>query len=327
LAVLYLIQVGRFGYISGTEAAFSATSSLPQIAVSLAFGMTLGAMILLSNALRGGPAHRVVLGSIAFAATGTVGLLGGTKEAVLVTIFAAAATVRLAYGRLPKALIVGGVAIALLLFAFVNPYRESVRYEEVSIERALQAAGRGVAETVNDPARLAGSTIGTAFDRLRDIDSVAVIVSETPSVHGFRDVLDLPIEIGAILTPRSLWPSKPPVSDGRDFAIQYLGYPETTDTAIAVTLVGDSYRYGGLLAAIVVGLLLGAYIAALDRALSPIKNPAALVFVVALVLDLGQAGNGIAVTAASQLKTAVVAYIMAVVLIRHRSDDRSLVTR
>jgi hypothetical protein len=307
-ATVALVNLGRFGFVSGTEAAQTTTSSLAQLVYSLTFGMTFGSVIVLWKGLTTPSGRLQVLGTVMFTFTGGIGLVSGNKEPVLAAAFAFAATWYLARGRIPRIFLVGAVMLAIAVFAFVSPYRENVRGRDLPPSDAIAATLSSLTTDV-DAAELVTANIESLSARVRSIDSLALITSRTPGEIPYRDPLFLPRDIAAAVIPRSLWPEKPILSDGKDFAIEYAGYRSDTKTAIAVTLPGDAYRYGGGLAIALFGLLLGGYLAILDRLMDPSARPAALILFLPLALGIAQSENGIALTVAGQIQLAVIAYL------------------
>jgi hypothetical protein len=307
-ATMALVGLGRFGFVSGTEAAQTTSSSLAQLVYSLTFGMTFGSVIVLWKGLTTPSARLQILGTSMFVVTGGVGLVSGNKEPVLAAAFAFAATWHLARGRIPRIFLVGAGVLAIAVFAFVSPYRDNVRGRDLPPSDAISATLSALTTNV-DATELVAANIESLSARVRSIDSLALIASRTPGEIPYRDPLYLPRDIAAAVIPRSLWPEKPILSDGKDFAIEYAGYRSDTKTAIAVTLPGDAYRYGGGLAIALFGLLLGGYLAILDRLVDPPTRPAALILFLPLVLGVAQSENGIALTIAGQIQLAVVAWL------------------
>jgi hypothetical protein len=320
LSVAFLASVQRFSYVSGAEAALTATSSIPQIAASTAFGITVGSIVVLWKGLRHGSKRLIAAGLSMFAVAMALSLVGGMKEPVIAALFALAGTYRLARGRLPRGSLLAAALVGLFIFAFINPYRTGVRLENLSVAESLLSTTRELAsDTEGGILTSAANSTTYLTSRARTIDSLALIIARTPTEIPHREVAGLPLEMAAMFVPRSLWPEKPPVSDGFDFAVEYAGQSPNVYNSFAVTLVGDSYRYGGLLGVVAVALMLGAYLAVLDRLIRPLQYPAALVMLIALALDLAQSENGIAVTVVGQARTAAVVGIIMVLVIRRTS--------
>ncbi|MCL1594866.1 MAG: hypothetical protein M3132_11010 [Actinomycetia bacterium] len=327
-SIVYLVSVQRFSYISGAEAALTATSSIPQVAMSMTFGMTIGSIVMLWKGLTVGSKRLAVTGLAMFGIAAMVSLIGGMKEPVIASLFGLAATYRLARGRLPKGSLVVGAAVVLFLFAFVNTYRTGVRIDELSVTESLAASvdilggdtGSGLLASTTD-------SIASVTSRTQSIDSLGLIIARTPTQIPFRDVMALPAEVASMFVPRSLWPNKPIIAEGYRFAIEYTGQSRAVHNSFAVTLVGDAYRHGGLLSVLGFGLLLGMYLAVLDRLVNPLKHTAALIMFIALALNLAKSESGIAVTIASQARTALVVGVMMVLVIAQHPPETARYNR
>jgi hypothetical protein len=118
------------------------------------------------------------------------------------------------------------------------------------------------------------------------VDNLALVQQKTPATIAYRPWSELLTGPLVALVPRAVWPNKPTISTGNEFARIYYELPTTIYSSNAVTIPGDLYRHGGLVplgvGMSVLGLLLGFF----DRALTPSTDPRQLVIYVPLFLYL-----------------------------------------
>jgi hypothetical protein len=110
------------------------------------------------------------------------------------------------------------------------------------------------------------------MQRIREIDSVAIIVQRTPQQISFRSPLQLIEGPLAGIVPRLLWPGKPLNLTGYEFSREYFGEPSTVYTSTSDTFVGGLYLYGGWLPMLAGMFLLGCVVRLLDDQLDVRAN-------------------------------------------------------
>lgn len=225
----------------------------------------------------------------------------------MVPAVALLATIRIARGTLPKQLVAAGLIAVALLFVFTPRYRSNLRGDGlapgVAFESALDDTVRNVAET---PLAVLGEGLDSVYRRLRNVDSVAIITSRTPGEIPYRSLASMPGGVGSALIPRFLWPEKPPVADGYEFAIEYYERDPSIYSATAVTIFGGLYRHGGLAIVALGSLFLGWYLSVLDRLANPLASPGGLLPFLALAIPLAKAESGAVVTIAGQVQGGLV---------------------
>jgi hypothetical protein len=93
--------------------------------------------------------------------------------------------------------------------------------------------------------------------RIRTIDSPAIIMQRTPGQIPYSDPGQLAISPVIDLVPRILWPGKPVLSVGYQMSQEYYQLPPQVYTSSAITPEGDLYRHGGWVVLIAGMFLLG----------------------------------------------------------------------
>jgi hypothetical protein len=260
---------GHFGYVGDVAASESSASGYGQY-LSLAgecvpLAVAAAAVRAYSVRQRGAWVTLVVL----FTATIVAGAVAGGKESFVVAILAVLIPRTTARRRLPASGLVAAVLFFLLLVVPFNlAYRASARSASATLStgQALAAAPAILGQVADSD--LSPSAIGKSADvlaqRIRSIDSPAIIIQRTPSQIPYSNPAQL-VEAPAVdLIPRILWPGKPVLSVGYQFSQQYLDLPSSIYTSSAVTPAGDLYRHGGW-APLVAGMfLLGCGLRILD---------------------------------------------------------------
>jgi len=190
-------------------------------------------------------------------------LPSGRKEPVVLAVLLPLLIRYLRQGRLPSAKTLGALALAgTLLFPAIFTYRN-----------AMEAAGTGpgLVETVISAAEFAGSGAVSSSD----MTSGEIILGRMSLMEPLSAAVRLYHEgdwepmLGRSyaqallsLVPRVLWPGKPDFHYGTDFG-QAAGILSSGDwlTSISVTYFGEAFLnlgWGGLVAMLVMGMLLGA---------------------------------------------------------------------
>jgi hypothetical protein len=156
---------------------------------------------------------------------------------------------------------VAAVAFFLLVvIPFNQDYRAAARGAVMLSTRQAVAAAPVIAGQVMasdlSPAVLVQSADYLA-QRIRTIDSPAIIMQRTPGQIPYSDPGQLAISPVIDLVPRILWPGKPVLSVGYQMSQEYYQLPPQVYTSSAITPEGDLYRHGGWIAAIAGMFLLG----------------------------------------------------------------------
>jgi hypothetical protein len=294
----FAILTGRFGFVGDAAAAVSTASGYAQyLAVA-------GDCVPLAVAAATVRAYRVRLPgawlSLAalFAAAIAIGAVAGGKESFVVVVLAVLIPRATVKRRIP----VGAVAAALAFFLLVVipfnlAYRASARGAvTISASQAIAAApaiaGRMLA-TDASPSLLPKSASYLA-ERIRTIDSPAIIAQRTPGEIPYSSPLQLVASPLIDLVPRILWPGKPILAVGYQVSQEYYHLPPQVYTSSDVTPEGDLYRHGGWAPLLAGMFLLGAGFRVFDEA-ADLRRGVHGAFLIILVLpELVLAGTDFA---------------------------------
>src|SRR5690606_38409349 len=138
-------------------------------------------------------------------------------------VIALVALARLHFGRIPRKLLALSLAGLVILFVITPLYRSNLRdvglEPSVALEDAAGKVGRALLDT---PFTVVGGGIDAIYSRLRNVDSLAVLVARTPADIPYRTVESVPTNVAAALAQRFIWPEKPPAAHGYYFNIEYL---------------------------------------------------------------------------------------------------------
>jgi hypothetical protein len=159
--------------------------------------------------------------------------------------------------------------------------------------QAVSAAPGILRQTVtgNDATSALSNSVTYVMQRIREIDSVAIIVQRTPQQIGYRSPLQLVEDPPAGIVPRVLWPGKPLNLTGYDFGEEYFGESPTVYTSTAETFLGGLYMYGGWMPMLAGMFLLGCGIRLLDGQIDVRTNPHGILFVVLVFSPLIMSEN------------------------------------
>ena len=234
------LAVGVLGY--NARGAAAEGSTLFASAQLFSNAAELGTFVVLICALAAfatGGRHYGRLLVVVLVLQSAAGFVAGYKLQVVLPLVLAGLGYVACRGRIPwRAVVIGAVVTALLVAPANRLYRQYLRPDRtVSAGDAVEG----------------GSTV--VSNRIRLIDSVALIDVRTPSVYPRGDgdrYLYLP---ALIAVPRAVWPEKPVFNEGLEFSNSYWQLPSRYRTLTPLTQVGDLLRNFGA-AGVVVGLCL-----------------------------------------------------------------------
>jgi hypothetical protein len=199
--------------------------------------------------------------------------------------------------RLPKVAIICGVLIFLgVVIPSNQAYRSVVRSSSVTLtpSQAVHEAPAMFRQTLTgqNVVTLVPSSTLYLLQRIREIDSPAIILQRTPAQVAFSSPAQLVEAPLADIVPRAIWSGKPILATGYRFSQEYYGLPPTLYTSSVITPVDDLYRYGGWIPVIVGMLALRCGIRMLDDVLDVRTNPHAIFLILLLLpsLVLGEQG-------------------------------------
>jgi hypothetical protein len=235
--------------------------------------------------------HAWVTLVILFSAEVVFGALSGVKGTFIVAVIAVAIPLSVSRRRLPKvSLILGALIFLLVVIPFNGVYRSVVRQGSVTLTpgQAVSVAPEILQQTItgNSVTSALSSSTTYVLERIREIDSVAIIVQRTPKQIGFRSPLQLIEAPLAGIVPRALWPGKPLNLTGYEFNQEYFDQPSTVYSSSADTFVGGLYLYGGWPPMLAGMFLLGCGVRLLDDQLDVRVNRHAIFLVLLLFPQL-----------------------------------------
>lgn len=172
---------------------------------------------------------------------------------MMLTIFIAALLAGANMRRLAAfGVILFGVAI------IVVPMMPFIRQSITSGDPMLSALGHAYQESWGKGLGEGFAGFGDAVMRRQTevAQMPGVILEQTPQDHRFRGWLEF-LLIPTMLVPRFLWPGKPQVTQGVEFSHEYLGFPLSSTSSTAMTIMGEAYMFAGFGTLIVACLIVG----------------------------------------------------------------------
>lgn len=291
----YAVLTGHLGYIGDVAASVTTASGYSQyLAVA-------GECVPLSVAAAAVRAYQTRLAgawltlAVLFAGAICTGAIIGGKASFVVAILAVIIPRTVIRRRLPA----GAVAAALLSFLLIIiPFNQSYRTSArgavtLSTSQAIAAApaiaGQVLANDLS-PSVLQQSASYLA-ERIRTIDSPAIIAQRTPAQIPYSRPVDLLISPVVNLIPRILWAGKPILAPGYQVSQEYYQLPAQVYTSSDVTPEGDLYRHGGWLPLIAGMFLGGCGIRILDEVTDLRRSVRGGFLIIMLFPDIVQAGS------------------------------------
>jgi hypothetical protein len=283
-AQLFLLSLGAYGYLLEGREATAAGSWTQWVAVVgdlTVIAVYVGAMYAFSG--RSGT-HWWIFAGLLFA-NSALGLASGYKGRVVWPIIWSLFIYYYYRRRIP----LRWASLTLLALFFLVPanlsFRSALSYDSGSAVGSVLATVRSTVEASVDSSledRIGTLTRWSSL-RVRDVDSVGVILQKTPWVYPYLGMVEYGPALASTLVPRVFWEEKPVLAAGEEFARTYAGLPETTTTSVPVTHVGDLYRHQGLVGVGLGMLGIGIVAGVLGRWLLRQRGAAAvLVYVVTL---------------------------------------------
>lgn len=291
-ARLARISSGQYGYLQDAAQSLASPSPIGQV-LSLVESLTMTGLVVAaidSFALSRSPRSRLVLGGMVLVEV-CVGLSAASKEGVLFTLVAVG-IVRACSGRpVRTAHVLLSAVFVSMLFPFVADYRTSLRggsAARIAPSTALSQIPSAIGRTMEGitPRSVLIDGPSAVARRLRLVDNLALVQQKTPDQLAYRPWSGLLTDPLVASVPRALWPSKPIVSTGREFAQRYYELPSFVFSANGVTLPGDLFRHGGLVPLVVGMAVLGVVLRLFDSTFTPRDDLRHLVFVVPAYLHI-----------------------------------------
>jgi hypothetical protein len=322
-SIVSALTTGRLGFIGNAATAVSTATSYGQVLTTLSLCAPLG---LAAAALRAfqeqAVGARITLAFLFLVEVG-FGAATGAKQNFVIAVLAVAIPFSATRRRLPKSTLAALVLVFLIVVVpFTQAYRDAARGSTgtLTLSEAVDTAPEVLRQTLTGYDLVSAVPASTAYllERVREIDSVAIIVQRTPSQIRYVPASQLAIAPIAQLVPRAIWPGKPILASGYEFAQQYFDVPSTTYTSDAITPVGDLFRHGGWIPVIFGMFLIGCGIRLLDDVLDVGSNPHATFLVLLLFQSLVFAEEDWA-TLLAAIPVALLVWVLAVALAFRRT--------
>jgi hypothetical protein len=265
----FAVLTGRFGYVGTVAGAVTTASGYSQYLAVAGECVQLAVAAAAIRAYRTRTPGAWLSLVIVFAAAISVGALAGGKGAFVIAVLAVIIPYSIIRHRLP----VGAIAAALLFFLLIvipfnQAYRANARGTATLTATEAMADAPPIASHVlayDASTAMIGQSASFLAQRIREIDSPAIIMQRTPSEIPFSDPAQLLTAPVLGLIPRILWSGKPVSATGYEMSYEYFRLPPQVYTSTAVTPEGDLYRHGGWFPLILGMFLIGCGVRVLDE--------------------------------------------------------------
>jgi hypothetical protein len=292
---------GRFGYVGDVADSVSTASGYGQYLSIAGECVPLAVAAAAARAYRPRPAgtsdHAAwVTLAVLFTVAIVAGAVAGGKQSFVVAILAVLIPRTTSRRRLPAGALVAAVLFFLLLVIPFNlAYRASARSASVTLStgQALAAAPSILGQVaVSDlTPSVVGQSAAFLAERIRVIDSPAIIMQRTPAQIPYGSPAQLAEAPVIDVIPRVLWPGKPILAVGYQISQQYFEIPPGIYTSSDVTPEGDLYRHGGWVPLAAGMFLLGCGIRVLDDITDVRRSVHGTFLIILLFPGIVQAGS------------------------------------
>jgi hypothetical protein len=289
------VLTGRFGYVGNVASSVTTASGYSQYLAVAGECVPLAVVAAAMRAYRARTLGGWLTLGVVFAVDIAEGAVAGGKESFVVAILAVIIPYSIARRRLP----VGGIVTAFLIFLLIiipfnQAYRASARGAVTLTTSQAVAAAPAIANQVV-ASDLSLSVLGTSVsyltERIRTIDTPALIMQRTPSEIPYASPGQLLIAPVVDLIPRILWPGKPILAPGYQISQEYYQLPAQIYTSSDVTPEADLYRHGGWFPLILGMFLLGCAIRIIDEVTDLRRGAHGAFLIILLFPDIVQAGS------------------------------------
>jgi hypothetical protein len=285
------VLTGRFGYVGDPSAAVTSASSYAGVLGALSlFGPLAVAAAALQVFRERLPGARITL-AVLFLVELAFGAAAGGKLSFVITVLAVVIPYATVRQRVPKTALIALIAIFfLIVIPFNQAYRDSVRQGAVTLspQQAIATAPEILGQTLtgHSVTEILPSSLDYLAQRIREIDSVAIIVQRTPKQAAFVSPAQLIVGPVTGMIPRVIWPGKPLLITGYQFSQEFFDLPSNLYTSTSDTMIGGLYWHGGWIPMIVGMFLLGCAFRLFDDVLDMRRNPHAIFLVLLLLPSL-----------------------------------------
>lgn len=258
LSKLYLVSIGRFGYLADFSRGGSVFRQTFTYASEFAW-VVLAALAVEIAVTREGPRRNKYVA--VFCAVSLVEILWvvvmGFKGYVIHTFMPAIFCLWGLRRRLPVRAVVAGAILLVLISPGNYAYRDALNSGKASRDDFVGAGSAALGYTVrawsDDPAQNFGRLWESfTFEQADNLENAALIVYKTPSLVPYRGVEQYVMAIPKALFPRFVWQDKPVDDMAAYMTVVYRERPPTTGSPPG--FVGELYMSGGL-AMVVAGCL------------------------------------------------------------------------
>jgi hypothetical protein len=279
---------GRLGYVGDAASAVSTSPSayagiLGALSLCAPLGVAAAALQVFRERL---PGTRITL-AVLFCVELAFGAAAGNKESFVIAVLAVVIPFSATRRKLPKTAPLATIFVFLfIVIPFNQAYRGAARQGTVTLTpgQAVAAAPGILRQTVSGQSvrTVVPESVSYLMQRIREIDSPAIIVQRSPGQVPFVSPLQLVEGPVVDMVPRALWPGKPVLVGGYQFGQQYFGLPSTIYTSTPDTMIGGLYWHGGWIPVIAGMFLFGCCVRLLDDVLDVRANPHAAFLVLLL---------------------------------------------
>jgi hypothetical protein len=286
---------GHLGYVGEVSSSVTSVSGYAQYLALFGECVPLAVMAASVRAYRAPrPAAWLTL-AVLFAGAIIIGAVSGGKTSFVVAVLAVIIPRTMIRRRLPAGVIAVAIAFFLLIVVPFNlTYRAAARgavtlSTSEAIATAPAIAGDALAGDFS-PSVL-GQSVNYLAQRVRTIDSPAIIMQRTPSEIPYSSPGQLAVSPVVDLIPRILWPGKPILDVGYQMSQEYYQLPAQVYTSSDITPEGDLYRHGGWIVAIAGMFLIGCAARIIDEVTDLRRSIHGAFLIILLFPGLVQAGS------------------------------------
>jgi hypothetical protein len=281
---------GRFGYTGDASTVVTTATGYGQILTALTLCAPLAVAAAALQVYRERKTSARITLVILFVSELVFGAAAGGKQSFVIAVLAVAIPFSAARRRMPVVSLLAFILVFLvIIIPFNKAYRSTVRAGSTTLtpSEAIGEAPSIFQQTIagQNPIMTIPDSLDYLLQRIREIDSPAIIVQRTPMQVGFISPIQLVVGPVIGVVPRAIWPGKPILLSGYEVSQLYYELPSTVYTSSAVTPVGDLYRHGGWIPVIIGMFFLGCGVRLLDDVLD-VRGNAHAVFLVLLVFPI-----------------------------------------
>jgi hypothetical protein len=257
-----------------------------------------------------------------------VGAVSGGKTSFVVAVLAVIIPRTMIRRRLPAGVIVAAIAFFLLIVIPFNlTYRASARgVVTLSTSEAIATAPAIASDVLASdfsPSVL-GQSVNYLAQRVRTIDSPAIIMQRTPSQIPYSSPGQLAISPVVDLIPRILWPGKPILDVGYQMSQEYYELPPQVYTSSDITPEGDLYRHGGWVMLIAGMFLIGCGARIIDEVTDLRRSIHGAFLIILLFPGLVQAGSDCATLLAGIPEMVLLWYVVTALSFARRGGQTAV---